>query len=255
MRLLRPACVAFVFLLGIYGTSERSMAAGEQTQKGGQSEQTFEKEITKTLSLRYLLYLPKGYGENKDKKWPLILFLHGAGERGSNLNLVKKHGPPKLVEQGRDLPFVIVSPQCPSESWWTEEFDALTALLDDIESKYAVDRSRVYLTGLSMGGFGSWALGCRYPQRFAAVAPICGGGEWFLVGRLKKTPVWVFHGAKDPVVPLRESQEMVASLKRAGGDVRLTVYPEAQHDSWTETYDNPKLYEWFLSHRKDDQSK
>jgi predicted peptidase len=231
------------------------MAAGEQAQKGGQSEQTFEKEITKTVSLRYLLYLPKGYGEDKDKKWPLILFLHGAGERGSNLNLVKKHGPPRLVEQGRDFPFVIVSPQCPSETWWTEELDALTALLDDVESKYAVDRNRVYLTGLSMGGFGSWALGCRYPERFAAVAPICGGGEWFLAGRLRKTPVWVFHGAKDPVVPLRESEEMVAALKRAGGDVRLTIYPEAEHDSWTETYDDPKLYEWFLSHRKDDRGR
>ena len=255
MRLLRLTSLTFVFLVGIYGTSERSMAAGEQTQKGGQSEQTFEKEITKKLSLRYLLYLPKGYGEDKDKKWPLMLFLHGAGERGSNLSLVKMHGPPKLVEQGRDFPFVIVSPQCPSESWWTERLDALTALLDDVESRYAVDRNRVYLTGLSMGGFGSWALGCRYPERFAAVAPICGGGEWFLAGRLAKTPVWVFHGGKDPVVPLRESEEMVAALKRAGGDVQFTVYPEAQHDSWTETYDNPKLYEWFLSHRKDDQSK
>ncbi len=255
MRVLTLTCLTFVFLLGIYGTSERSMAAGEQTQKGGQSEQTFEKGITKSVSLRYLLYLPRGYGEDKDKRWPLILFLHGAGERGSNLNLVKKHGPPKLVGRGKEFPFVIVSPQCPSEIWWTEKLDALMALLDDVESKYAVDRNRVYLTGLSMGGFGSWALGCRYPERFAAVAPICGGGEWFLAERLRKTPVWVFHGAKDPAVPLRESQEMVAALNRAGGDVRLTIYPEAVHDSWTETYDNPKLYEWLLSHRKDDQSK
>jgi len=116
-----------------------------------------------------LLYLPKGYGEEKDQKWPLILFLHGAGERGSNLELVKKHGPPRLIEQGREFPFIIASPQCPSGSWWTEKLDSLLALLDDIQSKYAVDPNRVYLTGLSMGGFGSWSLGCRHPERFAAI--------------------------------------------------------------------------------------
>lgn len=222
---------------------------------GGQSEQVFQKEITKTVELKYLLHLPKGYGENEDQRWPLILFLHGAGERGDDINKVKVHGPPKLIEQGKDLPFIVVSPQCPTESWWTEQLDALTALLDDIQAKYAVDPDRVYLTGLSMGGFGSWALGCRHPERFAAIAPICGGGEWFLAPRLKNVPVWVFHGAKDNVVPIRESQEMVDALKRAGGDVQFTIYPEAQHDSWTETYNNPKLFEWFLSHRRTQESK
>jgi predicted peptidase len=231
------------------------MAAERKADAGGQTEQMFQKEMTKTVSLRYLLYLPKGYGEKKDQKWPLILFLHGAGERGSDLELVKKHGPPKLVDQGKELPFIIVSPQCPAGTWWTEELDALVALLDDVQSRYAVDPDRVYLTGLSMGGFGSWALGCRHPERFAAMAPICGGGDWFLAERLKNVPVWVFHGAKDPVVPLRESTEMVDALKRAGGDVQLTVYPEAQHDSWTETYNNPKLFEWFLSHRRNTQTK
>ena len=216
----------------------------------GQSEQMFQKEITRTVSLRYLLYLPKGYGQNKEEKWPLILFLHGAGERGNHLELVKKHGPPKLIEQGKEFPFVIVSPQCPADSWWTEMLDGLTALLDEIQSKYAVDPDRVYLTGLSMGGFGTWALACRHPERFAAIVPICGGGEWFLATRLKNVPVWAFHGAKDSVVPPRESTEMVDALQRAGGDAQLTVYPEAQHDSWTQTYDNPQLYEWFLSHRR-----
>jgi predicted peptidase len=113
----------------------------------------------------------------------------------------------------------------------------------------------VYLTGLSMGGFGSWALACRYPERFAAVAPICGGGDRYRVSRLKDVPVWVFHGAKDPVVPVQASVDMVEALKKAGGNVQLTVYPEAQHDSWTETYNNSKLYEWFLSHKRNDQKK
>ena len=250
-----PACAALVVLASVGFLSGGSMAAERETETGGQSEQMFQKEITTTVSLRYLLYLPKGYGQNRDQKWPLILFLHGAGERGNNLELVKKHGPPKLIEQGREFPFIIVSPQCPSGTWWTEKLDSLLALLDDVQAKYTVDPNRVYLTGLSMGGFGTWALGCRNPERFAAIAPICGGGEWFLAERLRNVPVWAFHGGKDPVVPLRESNEMVNALKKAGGDVQLTVYPEAQHDSWTETYNNPKLYEWFLSHSRKLESK
>jgi predicted peptidase len=254
MRVLKLACVALAFgvLCCVWG---RSMAANEKSGSGGQSAQVFDKEITKKVSLKYLLYLPKGYGEKKDQKWPLMLFLHGAGERGNDLNLVKKHGPPKLIEAGKGFPFIVVSPQCPTDSWWPEQIDALVALLDDVQSKYAVDTDREYLTGLSMGGFGTWALGCRYPQRFAALAPICGGGERYLVGRLKNVPVWVFHGAKDPTVPLQASTDMVDSLKRAGGDVQLTVYPEAQHDSWTKTYNNPKLYEWFLSHHRGETKK
>lgn len=249
MRCFKLVCLVLTSVAGIY-MAGRSMAAGETGTTGGQSEQMFEKEITRSVGIRYLLYLPKGYGENKEQKWPLMLFLHGAGERGNNLELVKKHGPPKLIEQGRDLPFIVVSPQCPAGRWWTEQVDTLVALLDEVQSKYSVDPDRVYLTGLSMGGFGSWVLGCRHPERFAAIAPICGGGEWYLASRLKDVPVWAFHGARDTVVLLRESQDMVAALQRAGGNVQLTVYPEAQHDSWTETYNNPKLYEWFLSHRK-----
>jgi predicted peptidase len=249
MRFFMSACLVLTVLGGIYGMTERCMAAG------GQSEQMFQKEITKTVELKYLLHLPKEYGQDKDRKWPLMLFLHGAGERGNDINKVKVHGPPKLIELGKELPFIVVSPQCPAGSWWTEQIDALMALLDDVQVKHAVDRDRIYLTGLSMGGFGSWAMGCRYPNRFAAVVPICGGGEWFLAERLKTVPVWAFHGAKDSVVPLRESQEMVDALKRAGGNVQFTVYPEASHDSWMETYNNPKLYEWLLSQRKAGEAK
>jgi len=127
--------------------------------------------------------------------------------------------------------------------------------LDEIESKCAVDPDRVYLTGLSMGGFGTWSLACHQPKRFVAIAPICGGGQWFLADRLKNVPVWAFHGAKDSVVPLSLSEQMVEAVKRTGGKAKLTVYPEANHDSWTATYDNPKLYDWLLSHRKSDKDK
>jgi predicted peptidase len=250
MRICKPLPSIISLFLAVCWAWGGDMAAA----KGNQDARRFKKKITKTLACKYLLYLPDGYDQGQ-KKWPLMMFLHGAGERGDDLDLVRKHGPPKLVGQGKDLPFIIVSPQCPKEVWWPEKVDTLKALLDDIESRYAVDTDRVYLTGLSMGGFGSWSLACKHPDRFAAVAPICGGGMWFLGNRLKDVPVWAFHGAKDSVVPLRESQEMVDAVKRAGGDAKLTVYPDAGHDSWTATYDNPQLYEWFLGHRKSDKSK
>jgi len=194
----------------------------------------------------YLLFLPDGYDQRES--WPLLLFLHGAGERGDDLELVKKHGPPKIVETKKDFPFIVVSPQCRSNAWW--EPVKLFALLDDIVARHKVDEDRIYLTGLSMGGFGTWALADQMPDRFAAIVPICGGGEPYRVVRSPNLPVWAFHGAKDPVVPLRRSEEMVEALRQIGGNVKLTVYPEAGHDSWTETYDNPELYEWLLKQKR-----
>ena len=216
----------------------------------GQQERKFEARITKTVRMNYLLFLPEGYGAKSQEKWPLILFLHGMGERGDDLELVKKHGIPKIVEQKKDFSFIAVSPQCPGTSWWPFELEALNALLDEIVSMYAVDVDRIYLTGLSMGGYGTWNLAAAYPERFAAIAPICGGGDPEKVCALKTVPVWAFHGAKDKVVSPEESQKMVNALKECGGDVQLTIYPEAEHDSWTETYNDPKLYEWFLSHTR-----
>ncbi len=235
------------------------MSVEEKTMKKGsgsvrQSDKVFEKKITKKVGCKYLLYLPEGYGEG-GKKWPLMMFLHGAGERGDNLELVKKHGPAKLVEEGKDFEFIVVSPQCPEGVWWPEKVDTLIALLDYIESKYDVDTDRVYLTGLSMGGYGSWALSRKHPERFAAVAPICGGIEPFFADDLKDIPIWAFHGAKDTTVPLSRSAEIVKAIEKLGGDAKLTVYPEAGHDSWTETYNNQELYDWFLKHRISDRKK
>lgn len=213
----------------------------------GQHPQVFERKITKIVSGRYLLFLPKDYVEEK-KRWPLILFLHGAGERGDDLELIKRHGPPKIVEEQEDFPFILVSPQCPKDGWWSNDF--LNALLDEVVTRYRVDKDRIYVTGLSMGGFGTWNLAIEYPDRFAAIASICGGGNPLEACKLKHVPVWVFHGAKDNVVPIKKSEEMVNALRECGGNVKFTVYPEAGHDSWTETYNNPELYEWFLKHRR-----
>ena len=201
------------------------------------------------LEMNYLLYLPKDYGKEK-KDWPLMVFLHGAGERGSKLDKVKVHGPAKLVDQGKDMPFIIVSPQCPPGMWWPNFIEKIMALIDETIETYDVDTSRIYLTGLSMGGYGTWAVAATYPERFAAIAPICGGGMPFVAHNLAEVPVWAFHGAKDDVVPLSESQRMVDAVNKASGDAKLTVYPNLAHDSWTKTYNNPKLYEWFLEHSK-----
>ena len=222
-----------------------------------QKPRKFERTVTRTLSARYLLFTPRGYGLKGDKQWPLILFLHGAGERGTNLQAVAVHGPPKVVKSRPDFPFIVVSPQCPNNETWSH--DVILSLLDDVIATHRVDTNRIYLTGLSMGGYGSWSLALQYPERFAAVAPICGGGNTLdalltprkKIAALKSLPFWAFHGAKDPVVKLDESERMVKALKAAGvKEVELTVYPEAQHDSWTETYSNEKLYEWFLTHER-----
>ena len=231
-----------------------AMAQAQPPAAGTQQPQALEKTITRVLKASYLLYLPEGYGkpESDKKKWPLMVFLHGAGESGSDLEKVKANGPPKLIAGGKAFPFIVVSPQAPTTPRRGWDVETLNALLDEVIARYAVDEDRVYLTGLSMGGYGSWAWATANPERFAAVAPICGGGQPRMAARrMRDLPVWAFHGAKDPVVPLEESETMVAALKKAGAaEVKLTVYPEAEHDSWTVTYDNPELYAWLLRHER-----
>lgn len=203
----------------------------------------FEKEITLTLSANYLLYLPKDY-KDSDKNFPFVLFLHGAGERGTDIEKVKVHGLPKLINEGKEFPFIVVSPQCPDDIFWN--VDVLIALLDEVEVKYRVDKNRIYVTGLSMGGHGTWELALRQPNRFAAIAPICGWSSPVEARKIAHMPIWVFHGAKDAVVPIVASEQMVEKLKSYGSKVNFTIYPEANHDSWTETYNNEELYKWFL---------
>jgi len=217
-----------------------------QEAEAAQSLEPKSLEAKVDVSLKYLLALPTGYEEKE--KWPVMLFLHGAGERGDDLNRVLVHGPPKLITKGQEFPMIVVAPQCPKGRWW--KTTELEALLDEIEENYKVDADRIYVTGLSMGGFGTWALAHAIPDRIAAIAPICGGGLPNWTKNFVHVPAWVFHGAKDTVVTVDNSKVMVEALEKAGGDVRLTIYPEAGHDSWTETYDNPKLYEWLLSHRR-----
>jgi predicted peptidase len=234
--------------------------AQEKPQDKSLTPHSFERQVT--LHANYLLFLPKGYDASADKRWPMILFLHGAGERGTNIWQVDIHGPAKYIADHPDFPFILVSPQCPAYQTW--DADVLLGLLDEVCAKYKVDPDRVYLTGLSLGGFGTWDLGTAYPERFAAMAPICGGGEigHVLLAQhgfttpqtrqaLKGMPVWAFHGGKDNVVPPAESERMVKALTDLGAEeVKLTIYPEATHNSWEQTYSNPEFYQWLLAHKR-----
>ncbi|MEI8048625.1 MAG: prolyl oligopeptidase family serine peptidase [Bacteroidota bacterium] len=211
--------------------------------------QTREKtKIVRRTSLNYLLWLPADYKKDKSKTFPVMIFLHGSGERGENLDLVKKNGPPSFVENRPDFPFILVSPQCPEGTWW--EIEDLQAMLEKILDKYRIDRSRIYLTGLSMGGFGTWSWACKYPDQFAAIAPVCGGGEAIFADELKNVPVWAFHGEADPVVPLKRSVEMVEAMNANGGSAKITIYPGVGHDSWINAYNDQELYKWLLSNKK-----
>jgi len=206
------------------------------------------KKETGNLRTDYYLHLPASYDKDPQKKWPLILFLHGSGERGYDIKMVKNNGLPKNLDAQPEFPFIVIGPQCSPGEWWSPL--ELDALLDLVEQKYRVDLDRVYLTGLSMGGYGSWALAAESPERFAAVVPICGGGDPDDVSRIKDLPIWVFHGGKDPTVPIQRSQEMVDALKKAGSSVKFTIFPEARHDSWVPAYAMPELYEWLAQQKR-----
>jgi len=213
--------------------------------------------ITKTVEVNYLLHLPSDYGKDPYQKWPLILFLHGSGERGSDLELLKKQPLPKTLDQQKDFPFIVVSPQLPlAMENWSNWIDPVNVVLDQIQATYSVDNQRVYLTGLSMGGFGAWEFALRYPRRFAAMAPIAGGYKHQSnaipenICDLKELPVWVFHGGRDTNVVSRQSKDMVDALKACGGNVKFTLYPDADHAaSWTRAYADPELYKWLLEQR------
>ncbi len=232
----------YIFLIGF------APDADAQEQQVLKIEKLVQAEIK--IKYTHLLFLPSNQSKAIDGKLPMIVFLHGAGERGTDIELVKTHGPPKMVEQDKNFPFIVLSPQCPKGERWNAL--QLNLLIDQIIDNYPVDTNRIYLTGLSMGGFGTWDTAIEYPKKFAAIAPICGGSiiHAFQVDKVKHIPTWVFHGALDEVVPISNSSKIVRAAKKLDANIKFTVYAEAGHDSWTATYNNPDLYKWFLSHSK-----
>ena len=232
----------------------------------GQTAQKMKEQVS-GQKLSYLIHVPEGAAPADG--WPMLLFLHGAGERGKNLEKVKVHGPPKLIDKFPELKkSVVVSPQCPRGSWWVSK--TLMALVKEVLSSHGkkINDQRIYVTGLSMGGYGSWDLISKNRDFFAAAAPICGGGsierlkrilkikgaEPFDIDdltRVKDMPIWAFHGSNDDVVPQRESEVLIGALKEAGNkNVKFTSYKGVGHDSWTRTYSNPKFYKWLYSHER-----
>jgi predicted peptidase len=198
--------------------------------------------VTSHVQMGYLLFTPKAYENSGGKKWPLIVYLHGGSRRAG-------FGLPAIVDRNESFPFVVLSPQCPEGEYWTDT-EAVIALLDEVMSKYAVDASRVYLTGHSMGGFGTWYLAYKHPEKFAAIAPMSASlviTAW--ASRLKEMPIWAFHGEKDNLVPVSDTQDLIDRLRALGKEVRFTVLPNRDHYI-LDAYENQELYSWFLQHAK-----
>ena len=197
--------------------------------------------------LQYFIQYPRDFRENE--KYPVILFLHGAGSRGDDLNVVKNNPYFVCTKEHEQFPFITVAPQCREDYTWYDFLDKLKELVYMAEKLPYADPSRIYLMGNSMGGYGTWQLAMSIPEHLAAIVPICGGGMYWNCGRLVNVPVWAFHGGKDTVVLPEESKKMVDSVNRRGGNAKLTIYPENTHDAWTDTYRNPAVFEWLLSYR------
>ncbi len=222
------------------------------------------------VTYKYQVFVPSNW--TKKMTWPVILFLHGYGEEGEDGLVQTEVGLATAIRTHVDrFPTVVVIPQCRKKDWWTNpamEAQALKAL-DQTMKEFKGDPQRIYLTGLSMGGYGTWALGSQHPGRFAALVPICGGVRLppghdvpnahdtddsadpytAVAQKIAMTPVWVFHGGADDTVPVTESRQMVAALKAAGGNVRYTEYPGVKHDSWDTAYAEPDLFPWLLAQK------
>lgn len=196
---------------------------------------------------RFWIWLPREYAQ-RGERWPLVIFLHGSGERGTDLEKVKVHGPPKLVAAGAAWPAVLVSPQCDEGQRWDPE--RLHRLLGALQARLHIDPRRCVGTGLSMGGFGMWQWATAHPRDLAAIAPVCGYGDPARVAAMRQVPVRAYHGDQDRVVPLAPHQACVDALRAAGGTASLTVYPGVGHDSWTPAYNDPGLLPWLLAQKQ-----
>jgi len=212
------------------------------------------------IDVQGLLYLPQDYGRDAQRQWPLIVFLHGSGERGFDSQRLASIGLPQILQDRSDLPFVVVSPQLPPGDGWNDKGEMINALVDWVETEYAIDPQRIYLTGFSLGGFGTWALGLNAADRFAALVPVAGGWEFGSdavpsnICDLAAKPIWVFHGAQDETVKPAQSEVLVEALRACGNDVRYTLLPKATHAaSGVLPYRDSELYDWLLQQALPDE--
>src|SRR5437868_4468340 len=219
--------------------------------QAGDAKTGFVHRVFKTSDgdAKYVVFVPKDY--TGEKEFPLILFLHGSGSTGDDGEKQIKGGLAKAIRDKKEkFPFIVVFPQAHQKGWGANGPSAKRALaiLDQVQKDYKTDKKRVYLTGLSMGGFGTWSLAAAYPDRWAAIAPICGGGDPKTAEKIKNIPCWCFHGDADKTVPAERSRAMINALKDAGASPRYDEYPGVEHNSWDRAYATEELYTWFLKH-------
>jgi predicted peptidase len=230
-----------------------SVSAADKGLPEGRSVHRLSVSHAAADHVNYLLYVPPAYARDATSDWPLILFLHGSEQRGDDPSLLNDLALLSFAEKSGDFPFVAVLPQCPPNVHWSPR--VVKSVLDSVESMLRIDQVRVYLTGFSMGGYGTWQTAAAFPHTFAAIAPICGMSDLPEVPRLTGIPIWAFHGAQDINVPVTESRKMIDTLQKSGADARLTVYPFLAHDCWTMTYRDSRLYLWFLDHSLADSTR
>lgn len=249
-------CTFLAIVLGCFALGEHSHAQENTPVPGAQVEMKLK--VADGAVVDYLLYLPKTFKVNGPKKFGLMIFLHGSGESEGPLSIVANWGPPMMAARGDDLPWVIVSPQCPKEDEWESDIQQkrIAELLDSVVENHNIDEKKIYLTGLSMGGCGCWRMAADHPNRFAAVAPICGGGDPADAEKLKDVRIWAFHGDQDSAAPFQNSVEMVTAIKAAGGkSIRFTSFEHIGHNCWSATYATPELYKWMEKQESPAQQK
>ena len=199
----------------------------------------------------YLLYLPKSYTKGQ-KQYPLVIYLHGGSQKGNDLNKLKGYGLPYVVDKGHKFKFIIASPQCPANEYWTTE-DWFDSLYHELTTKYRIDINRVYLTGISMGGYGTYTVAMDYPEKLAAIVPLCGGindSDTSRLCNIKHIPIWTFHGTADDKISITETERVVKGLKPCGGNIKFTRLQNEGHGIEYLYKTKPQIYDWLLKHKK-----
>ena len=207
------------------------------------------KSTLKKVKYNYLLHLPQDYDKDPNKKWPIIFYLHGRHASGKHLESLERYGLPYYLSKGKKIDFIVVSPQCPWNKNWSSD-DWFNPVYDEVAAKLRVDDNRVYLMGMSMGGFGTWALADRMPDRFAAISPMCGGADVKWADQLSKIPTWVFHGTADREIPISRSEVMVKALEKLKANVRFSRLKNQGHDI-SKQFNNDELYNWLMQYSLD----
>jgi len=248
--MLIPFRLIFLICTAVFFSCENKIDNNSMSNK---NNETFDTMVQIPIKLHYALYTPDNY-HNADADFPLVLYLHGVGERGEDLTKLELNGIPELISKGNNFPFLTLAPQCPEFGWWSraEYVEALASLVKEITKTHKIDAKRIYATGLSMGGYGTLALAKKYPQLFAAIIPICGGLEDHSdIEVLKDLPMWLFHGDQDQTHPVERSIIIRDLLKPVSKEIKLTIYEGVGHNSWDATYSNDQIYDWLLSHKKE----